>query len=235
MVTNAITLITPDVYTTFDQMAKDIVKSGFTKLTEFQIKFIFFKGLELGLSPMQALDGINNIAGKPTCSPQLMLALIYRSGQVEDMKITDDGQTCTVMMKRKGMTAHVETFSMDDASKIMTKEDGKNIKLTEKYNWRQMPKVMRKWRCVAACARIVYPDIIQNLLTHEEMGADVSVTEDGEMVVVSKPAEPPQSPVVQIPTTVEPQKVESPVVTNPPANPYAAATGKANKWTDAKL
>ncbi len=76
----AITLITPDVYTTFDKMANDIVRSGFTKLTEFQVKYIFLKGYELGVSPLQALDGINNIQGKPTCSPQFMLGLTARGG-----------------------------------------------------------------------------------------------------------------------------------------------------------
>lgn len=222
--TTAITLITPDVYSTFDLMAKDIVKSGFTKLNEFQIKYVLFKGYELGISPMQALDGINNIAGKPTCSPQLMLALINRSGQVDDIIIDSDDKRCVVTMKRKGRSAHTETFWLQDA---------KAMGLDGKDNWKKQPRIMMKWRCVAACARIVYPDIIQNLLTHEEMGADVVVTEDGDMTVISR-VEPPQAPpAAQIPATVvePPVVVESPVVT--PQNPYAAvAPVKAAKWTE---
>lgn len=234
--TTAITLITPDIYGTFDKMAKDIVASQFTRLTEFQVKYIFLKGYELGISPMQALDGINNIAGKPTCSPQLMLALINRSGQVEDIIIDSDDARCVVTMKRKGRSAHTETFWLKDA---------KAMGLDSKDNWKKQPRIMMKWRCVAACARIVYPDIIQNLLTHEEMGADVSVTDDGDMVVISKPVDPPQPPAVQIPATVEPVVVTSTATPTPPASApvtpkYGVTTNageppageyKPNKWT----
>jgi hypothetical protein len=41
---------------------------------------IILKGRELGIPPMEALNSISVIQGKPTVSPQLMLALIYRSG-----------------------------------------------------------------------------------------------------------------------------------------------------------
>ena len=222
MVTNAITLITPDIYSTFDRMAKDIVSSGFTKMTEFQVKYVFLKGYELGVSPLQALDGIYNIQGKPSCSPQFMLALINRSGLLEDIEILVNDTAATVTMKRKDRSVHTEVFSMTDAQKMG---------LATKDGWIKQPKTMMKWRAVAAAARIVFSDVIQGMYTPEEMGADVNVSEEGEMVVVSKP-EP--APVVQIPATVEPQKVEPPVVTSPPANPYAAATGKASKWTDAE-
>jgi hypothetical protein len=137
---------------------------------------------ELGIPEMEALRSINVIQGKPTVSPQLMLALINRSGQLEDMKIADDGRTCVVTMKRKGRQPHGEAFGVDDADRMMTTEgygdNKKQIKLSEKYNWKQMPKIMRKWRAVAACARVVFPDVITGLYTPEEMGSDVSYDEE---------------------------------------------------------
>ena len=37
---------------------------------------ILVMGQELGIAPMTALQSINNIQGKPTISPQLMIALV---------------------------------------------------------------------------------------------------------------------------------------------------------------
>ncbi len=150
---------------------------------------IMLKGIEVGLEPMAALDLINIIQGVPTLSPQGMLALIYnREGELEDIKITDDGKTCTVTMKRHSRTPHTETFSMEDARKITTTEQRKGqkvkIPLTEKYNWVQMPKVMRKWRCVAAACRVVFPDVIQGLYTPEEINPDLIINEQGEIIAM---------------------------------------------------
>ena len=44
--------------------------------------------------------------------------------------------------------------------------------LADKDNWRKQPKVMRKWRAVAACARVVFSDVITGLYTPEEMGIE---------------------------------------------------------------
>lgn len=167
------------------EMANVLIRSGFLPAaykTPEQVITVMLTAHELGIPEMEALRSINVIQGKPTVSPQLMLALINRSRQLEDMKIADDGRTCTVTMKRKGRQTHAEAFGVDDADRMMTTEGfGENkrqIKLSEKYNWKQMPKIMRKWRAVAACARIVFPDVITGLCTPEEMGADVNYDDE---------------------------------------------------------
>lgn len=159
--------------------ASILVKTGFLPnsiKTPEQAMAIILTGKELGIGPMAALNNINVIQGKPTVAPQLMLALINRTGQLEDFSITDDGQACTVLMKRKGRAPHTESFSMKDATLMKTTEyvDGnkKTISLSEKYNWKQQPATMRKWRAVAACARVVFADVILGLYTPDEMGAD---------------------------------------------------------------
>lgn len=139
---------------------------------------LMLAGSELGLGPWQSLSTINVIDGKPTISPQLMLALAERSGQLEDIAITGDDTQAKVVIKRKGRTAHTETFTIADAGRL---------KLTEKYNWQQQPKVMLRWRCVAAAMRMVFPDVILGMYTPEEMGADVTVSESGEMTVTVEP------------------------------------------------
>lgn len=132
---------------------------------------IILQGRELGIAPIAALNNITVIQGKATVSPQLMLALINKSGELEDFDITDDGKACKVTMKRRRKTPHTETFSQDDAVRM---------RLAAKPNWQVQPQTMRKWRAVAACARIVFPDVIMGFYSPEELGADVS--EDGEFV-----------------------------------------------------
>lgn len=174
----ALALIDNSQYELMAKLAKVAALSTYTKQSEVQAMFVMLKGFELGISPMQALDGIQVIQGKTTVSPQLMLALINRSGQLEDIKIDGDAKVCTVMMKRVGRSPHTETFSMENA---------KAMGLADKDNYRKQPAVMLKWRAVSACARIVFSDVIQGLYTPEEMGAEVSEDASGELVI-STPA-----------------------------------------------
>lgn len=182
---NSLALITETDYNTVERMARTLHASGLLPKganSPEKAMAIILLGRELNVSPWQAISTINVIDGKPTVSPQLMLALIEASGQSEDIQITDDGTTCTVVMKRKGRTPHSESFSMQDAA---------SLALIGKYNWKQQPKNMRKWRAVAACARVVFPDVILGLYTPEEMGVEVSVSDDGEMRVVDVPRPAP--------------------------------------------
>ena len=160
---------------------------------------------ELGIGMWQGFNGINVIQGKPTVSPQLMLALINRSNQLEDMQIEATAEFARVTMKRRGRTAHTETFTIKDAA-----AQG----LTSKDNYKKQPAVMLKWRAVVACARIVFPDAIMGLYTSEEMGADVTVTEDGDMTVIAPAAsvvverEPYVEPLIQIELTTVSREVD---------------------------
>lgn len=188
------------------EKAAILVKSSFLPSaikTPEQALAIILTGRELGIGDMQALNNINVISGKPTIPPQLMLALINRTKELEDIAITDDGQACTVMMKRKGRQPHSETFSMKDAALMKTTEyiggEKKTIALSEKYNWKQQPGVMRKWRAVAACARVVFPDVILGLYTPDEMGAHTDL-ETGEVIEAEpvRQVPPPEPPVVDV-------------------------------------
>lgn len=175
---NSLALISENEYNTVERMANTLAASQLLPQsvnTPAKAIAIILLGRELNIAPWQALSTINVIQGKPTISPQLMLALIQSSGQLENIEVTDDGTTCTVAMTRKGQSPHTETFSMQDAAAMG---------LSGKDNWKKQAKIMRRWRCVAACARVVFSDVILGLYTPDEMGADISVTDDGEMRVV---------------------------------------------------
>lgn len=191
----ALALIQPTEYDLMAKLAKVAAMSGYSKQNEVQAMFIMLKGFELGISPMQALDGIQVIQGKTVVSPQLMLALINRSGLLEDIKIDPTETECTVMMKRVGRSAHTEVFTMKDAQAMQ---------LAGKDNWKKQPATMLKWRAVSACARVVFSDVIQGMYTVEEMGGEVSEDASGELVI-----ETPASTVVDADFTADNDKLKA--------------------------
>ena len=177
MNTNLVVQGYKDIISSLDdllELGKVLVKSGMlpqsVKSPEAAVA-IMLKGREIGMPVMESFALINVIQGKPTIAPQGMLALIKRSGLQENIKIEDDGDKCVVTMNRRGESPHTASFSMTDA---------KSMGLAGKDNWTKQPKVMRQWRAIAACARIVFPDIIGGMYLPDEMG--VAVNDEGEIV-----------------------------------------------------
>lgn len=164
--TTAVTVSAESALDTLHRKATYLVRSGLLpKAINTPEKAITMMLLaeELGIGPMAAINNINVIDGKPTVSAQLALALFYRTGLCETCTIVGDSKSCTVTLKRKGQEAHAETFTMDDAVRMG---------LSTKDNWRKQPAVMLRWRTVAACLRVVAPDILQGVYTPDEMGSE---------------------------------------------------------------
>lgn len=146
---------------------------------------IILKGRELGIQAMYAMSSINVIKGKPTASAELMLALIYRDhgDQAIDF-IESSNERCTVAFKRRqAKQARQFSFSMEDA---------RAGDLLQNDTWRKYPAAMLRARCISAVARMAFPDTIAGMYTPEELGADVEVDEDGQVVVVVGEPEPIQ-------------------------------------------
>jgi hypothetical protein len=190
---SALATVSPEMarFEVMRQEAAVLLKSGFLPQsikTPEQAITIMMMGDALGIKPIVALNSINVIAGKPTVSPQLMLALVRRSGQLETIEITDDGNACTVKMKRRSEPVYVSVFSMDDARRLKTTEYDNGVKktiaLAEKYNWVQQPATMRKWRAVAAACRVVFPDCLWGIASYtpEEISPDIVIESAGEIV-----------------------------------------------------
>lgn len=176
-------------YALLKEQAEDFLASGFLppSFKKFQQVVLMIQlGRELNIPPLQAINGIHVIQGKPTVSPQLMLALIERSGQMKNIKVLVDEKSAKVEMTRKGREPHLEIFSMEDAKRMVTSEyvNGvkKSISLSEKHNWKAQPKTMMKWRAISACARIVFPDVLMGLYTAEEIDPSVRISEEGEIL-----------------------------------------------------
>ncbi len=102
-------------------------------------------GAELGLKPMQALQGIAVVNGNPTIWGDAMWALILSHPEYEDSTQDMTDTKCTVMLKRKNKSAVVSTFTMDDAKKAgLAGKQGP---------WQTAPKRMLQMRARAFACR----------------------------------------------------------------------------------
>jgi hypothetical protein len=122
-------------------------------------------GSEIGLSPMQAIQCIAVINGRPSIWGDAALALVMASPVCEYVRevVEADGEkmvaTCTT--KRRGYPdATVSVFSMADA---------KRAGLAGKPGpWTQYPRRMMQLRARGFALRDAFPDVLKGLLTAEE-------------------------------------------------------------------
>jgi hypothetical protein len=171
---------------TMVEMAGMLVPTGFlpnTIKTAEQAVAIILKGRELRVPPMYALSNIVVVQGKPTCSAELMLALIYRD-QGDDAVVVEESTAtaCRLTYKRRTWAERRPfAFSIEDA---------RTAGLAGKDTWKSYPQAMLRARCVSAVARLAFPDSIAGMYTPEELGASVRVTEDGAVEVDQAPPAP---------------------------------------------
>jgi hypothetical protein len=187
---------------TMMQMAETLVASGMLPSaikTPAAALAVMQKGSELGIPPMYALSNISVINGRPVTGAELMLALIYRDHGDHAIVFEETGaEGCTVLYKRRSWSeARRFTWGIEDARRAGL--------LNKEGTWRQYAPAMYRHRCISAVARMAFPDTIGGLYTHEELGAEVTVNEEGEVVPVDAPApvvslvEPDQEPETEAP------------------------------------
>ena len=118
-------------------------------------------GAELGLKPLQALQNLAIINGRPSLWGDAVIALVRSSPLCEWVIEADDGHAATCRVKRRGEPEQSRTFSTDDA---------KTAGLLGKAGpWTQYPKRMRQMRARAFALRDVFPDVLRGLPVAEEI------------------------------------------------------------------
>jgi hypothetical protein len=111
---------------------------------------IILYGQEIGLRPMQAIQGIYVVNGRPTLAAQTWLALLRRAGHTARVLEHTD-QFCTVHLARGDTSEeHEETFTIGEAQKAG---------LAAKEVWKQHPKRMLLARAVSNAARFLCPEV----------------------------------------------------------------------------
>lgn len=117
-------------------------------------------GAEIGLQPLQAMQSIAVINGRPSIWGDAMLALVRGSGLLEYIREepTDTGCTCT--LKRRGEQEVVREFTVEDAKKAGL--------YGKQGPWQQHPKRMMQMRARAFALRDVFTDVLRGVHIAEE-------------------------------------------------------------------
>jgi len=118
-------------------------------------------GAELGLKPLQALQNLAIINGRPALWGDAVIALVRSSPLCEYITEADDGHTAVCRVKRRGEAEEVRTFSMDDAKVAGL--------LGKAGPWTQYPKRMRQMRARAFALRDVFADVLRGMPIAEEI------------------------------------------------------------------
>jgi len=120
------------------------------------------QGLDLGLRPMQALNLIDVIKGKPAMSAQGMRAQIHAAGH--RVRITEwTEERCVILGHRKDWP--------DDewVEASFTIEQAKQAGLTGGDNWKKYPADMLLARATTRLAKAYFSDVTNGLSSVEEL------------------------------------------------------------------
>jgi hypothetical protein len=118
-------------------------------------------GMELGLAPMQALQSIAVVNGKPVIYGDTALALATSHPAFLDIEETVEGNVATCVVKRRDRSAVVRTFSEADAKKAgLWGKAGP---------WQQYPNRMLQMRARSWALRDAFPDALRGLGIREEV------------------------------------------------------------------
>ncbi len=173
-------------------------------------------GAEIGLAPLQAMQSIAIINGRPAIWGDAALALVRGSGLLEYISETHEGDVAVCTLKRKGEPEAVRTFSMEEA---------KRAGLTGKSGpWTQYPKRMLQLRARAFALRDVFPDVLRGVHVAEE-AQDIPIEKHmGPAEEVAKQVEP-QSRAERARAAVAKKKAAPPAIENEPSPALEAALG----------
>jgi len=149
-------------------------------------------GLEVGLTPMAALQSIAVVNGMPSIWGDGLIALVRASGLLEDIQETveDDQEGPTIAVckvKRKDSPSWVvQSFTRPQAMKAgLWRKQGP---------WVQYPHRMMQMRARAFALRDAFPDVLRGLHSAEEVSDMVDITATGS--ATTAPPEPRRSDFV---------------------------------------
>lgn len=178
------TLLNEDSFSLLEKRSLTLSKSSIIPVSlrnrPADIMVIMMMAHEMDIPPMQAINGINVINGRPTISPQLMIALIRRKIPDAIIKVEEGVLTCSCFMARSSSKVHMDQgftakWDMEKATKMG---------LAAKDNYLKQPQTMIRWRTVGEAARQIFPDILSGLYLPDEF-----VHEDGSMIETNEHGE----------------------------------------------
>lgn len=184
------------------ELADVIVKSGLTphKKTE-DATVAMLTGKELGFKPMVSLNNIHSINGKAGLGIHLLTAMLLKAG-IRYKIVKDFERAETPNSSASGANDFLlrvtevvftrfyknpdGTFERVDTTMKYTMAEASMAGLLDKDNWKKMPKIMLRTRCITLGARLVAPDVILGMYEYSELaeieGKDKEIINSPEFV-----------------------------------------------------
>lgn len=187
-------------------------------------------GLEIGLAPLQALQNIAVINGKPSIYGDAAMALVQASIVCDDVEEFFEGEgtpnpVAVCIARRKGRKPVTYRFGIDDA---------KRAGLWGKQGpWAMYPKRMMQMRARGFALRDAFPDVLRGLITIEEANDVADIEKPTPVVKPANPLDLIAPPVIEVQHEVNVEVnnevdewVEDvePVDVTPPTQPNLAVT-----------
>lgn len=146
-------------------------------------------GASIGMSPVQALQGVAVVNGRPALFGDSLIAVASGHPDFEDIveEIDDRAMVATCTIKRRGRSPVVRTFSQQDAAAAgLWKRKGP---------WTEYPKRMLQMRARGFAIRDAFPDALRGIISYEE-AMDTPVEKPVQATV--RGTEPPVSRADQV-------------------------------------
>jgi hypothetical protein len=165
-------------------------------------------GAELGLQPMQSLQNIAVINGRPSIWGDAMLAIVSGHPDCQDIieAFDDKTMTATCTVKRRNRADVISKFSKEDAilaglwqgdrPKVKSKDKAGNFYETANSSpWYKYPKRMLQMRARGFALRDAFPDALRGIITREEAidmpkanridpeYSDIQASNDGQILI----------------------------------------------------
>ena len=200
--------LVPDSFERAKELAEIIAKSDFAPKgyqgKPGNVLIAVQMGSDLGLAPMQSLQSIAVINGKPSIYGDAALALVMRSGELVSIEEMCEANVATCAVQRKGQKQVVRTFSEQDARTArLWGKDGP---------WTNYPKRMLQARARAFALRDSFADVLLGIGLAEE-------SQDIDPVTVIASASPGPETLIVVPVV---KATPSPVVNTPADSPAPA-------------
>ena len=144
-------------------------------------------GRSWNMAPADAMEAINFINGRPSVATRYLAAKMQDAGISWDIEWDEENGSCTgchLHLKRWNAEVNrydpvlgrvngkeqqaVVSFTKKDADNAMVHENGKQIKLSEKWNFKSWPSDMYFARCVSRVRVRYAANILSGILTREE-------------------------------------------------------------------
>ena len=132
---------------------------------EQQLVIAWAKAAELGLSPLQAVEGMSIINNRVGIMGDLALAMVEASGLLEQKRVEYSGEgdslVCTVTLQRRGREAQIYSFSVKEARAAGIYD--------RSPTWRNYPRRMVYYRALGFGLRDEFADVLKGTKTVEEL------------------------------------------------------------------